>query len=234
MRHELQRDSDMGHGHFLNSTGRHGHFLNSTGRHWAFLKSTRKIRTPPSRAPLETSLYNILFDTRIYDYSFHRIPLTMYPRRHRQRQSNFALYLLAGQLLQVGLDRIPPVTLFSILGQVAIFLRLIPLKQGWPRIQDICISTDTILKGYDFKRLALAPFFHLDDWHLYYNMVSFLWKGLHLERRMGSAYFGYLLAVFSILTSLTTVGLGMAAAEVTSSSYYLHQCAAGFSGMYLG
>ena len=53
MRHEIQRDSDMGHGHFLNSTGRHGHFLNSTGRHWAFLKSTRKIWTPPSRAPVE-------------------------------------------------------------------------------------------------------------------------------------------------------------------------------------
>ena len=52
MRHEIQRDSDMAHGHFLNSTGRHGHFLNSTGRHWAFLKLTRKIRTPPSRAPI--------------------------------------------------------------------------------------------------------------------------------------------------------------------------------------
>ena len=52
MRHEIQRDSDMGHGHFLKPTGRHGHFLNSTGRHLAFLKSTRKIRTPPSRAPV--------------------------------------------------------------------------------------------------------------------------------------------------------------------------------------
>ena len=41
----------MGHGHFLNSTGRHEHFLNTTGRHWAFLKSTGKIGTPPSRAP---------------------------------------------------------------------------------------------------------------------------------------------------------------------------------------
>ena len=51
------RLSDMGHDHFLNSTGRqehflnstgrHEHFLNSTGRHWAFLNSTCKIRTPP-------------------------------------------------------------------------------------------------------------------------------------------------------------------------------------------
>ena len=50
MRHENLNDSDMGHGHFLNSTGRHEHFLNSTGRHEHFLKSTCKIRTPTSRA----------------------------------------------------------------------------------------------------------------------------------------------------------------------------------------
>ncbi len=28
-----------------------------------------------------------------------------------------------------------------------------------------------------------AAFFHADEWHLYYNMISFLWKGLTLERR---------------------------------------------------
>ena len=47
----------MGHGHFLNSTGRHEHFLNSTGRHWAFLKSTRKIRTP-RQGPLLSMVNN--------------------------------------------------------------------------------------------------------------------------------------------------------------------------------
>ena len=37
----------MGHGNFLNSTGRHEHVLNSTGRHaYYFLKSTCDIRTP--------------------------------------------------------------------------------------------------------------------------------------------------------------------------------------------
>ena len=40
----------MGHGHFLNSTGRHEYFLNSTGRHWAFIKSTRKSG-PPVKGP---------------------------------------------------------------------------------------------------------------------------------------------------------------------------------------
>ena len=52
----------MGHGHFLNSTGRHEYFLNSTGRHWAFLKSTRKIRTPPSRAPMTAVFLDIRQD----------------------------------------------------------------------------------------------------------------------------------------------------------------------------
>ena len=36
----------LGHGNFLNSTGRHEHFLNSTERHIDFLKSTCDIRTP--------------------------------------------------------------------------------------------------------------------------------------------------------------------------------------------
>ena len=34
MRHGLLRDSDIGNGNFLNSTGWHDHFLNSTGRHY--------------------------------------------------------------------------------------------------------------------------------------------------------------------------------------------------------
>ena len=151
-------------------------------------------------------------------------------RRH-QRQPGLPLILLASQLFQVGFDNIPPVTLVSILSQVALFLRLIPLGKGWSSINDICISSHRIIHQHDFKRLIMAPFFHLDDWHLYYNMVSFLWKGQHLERRMGSVYFAYLLAVFSVLTSFGTALLGLGATEFTGDHSYTHQCAAGFSGI---
>ena len=59
----------MGHGHFLNSTGRHDQFLNSTGRQKAFLKSTCKIKTPPppSRAPV-LLLHGWLCSPQCVDY----------------------------------------------------------------------------------------------------------------------------------------------------------------------
>ena len=43
-------------------------------------------------------------------------------RRRFGGRSNFPLALLAMQLLQFGLDRIPPVTLFSIVAQTLLFL----------------------------------------------------------------------------------------------------------------
>ena len=153
----------------------------------------------------------------------------MFPGR-RQRGGNFALYLLLGQMLQVGFDQIPPVTLVSILGQVALFLRLVPGKFRLPSITNTCISTAAILNQRDYKRLLLASFFHIDEWHLYYNMVSMLWKGVNLERRLGSGYFLYLILVFAVLTNTVTMGLGFAAQELTHNPYYVHQCSVGFSG----
>lgn len=162
------------------------------------------------------------------------------PRYHNRgyqpygQRQNLALLLLAGQLMQVGFNRIPPVTLVTILGQVAIFLKLIPLKYGWPSVGDICISSNYIIKSHDFKRLVTAAFFHLDDWHLYFNMVSFLWKGMKLEKKYGSPYFAYLLAVFTVLTNIVLVGLGVGAAEFLGTPSYKQQCAAGFSGKDFG
>ena len=70
------RLSDMGHDHFLNSTGRqehflnstgrHEHFLNSTGRHWAFLNSTCKISTP-RQGPQFYVTPNITNDRKSYE-----------------------------------------------------------------------------------------------------------------------------------------------------------------------
>lgn len=61
-------------------------------------------------------------------------------------------------------------------------------------------------------------------------MASFLWKGIQLERRLGTLYFAYLIAVFSVLTNIVMVGVNIAAAEVLSDDSYLVSCAAGFSG----
>ena len=49
-------------------------------------------------------------------------------------------------------------------------------------------------------RLLLSAFIHADDYHLYYNMLSLLYKGINLEREMGSPKFAQLVA-FSLVTA---------------------------------
>ena len=150
-------------------------------------------------------------------------------RPGRQRGSQMGVLLLAAQLFQVGFDRIPPVTLVTILGQVVTYLRLLDID--WPRVSDVCVSAAHVWMYGDWKRCLLAAFFHLDDWHLYYNMVSFLWKGLTLERYYGSVYFAFLIGVFSVLTNIVLVGLNVVVGQYWMKDMsYLMQCAAGFSG----
>jgi len=149
-------------------------------------------------------------------------------RRGGPSRISLPILLLGYQLMQAGFTHIPPVTLVTILTQVGIFLHLLPLRL--PSIQKICISPVSVWFYEDYTRLIFAPLFHVSDWHLYYNMVSLLWKGSRLERRFGSVYYGYLLTVLTLLTSVTLVGLGLAAERVTGDQDYLYTCAVGFSG----
>ena len=48
---------------------------------------------------------------------------------------------------------------------------------------DVVVSS---LASHPVQRLLLAAFFHMDEMHLVYNMISFLWKGVELEPAMGS------------------------------------------------
>ncbi|KAJ8280553.1 hypothetical protein GJAV_G00056190 [Gymnothorax javanicus] len=147
--------------------------------------------------------------------------------RNRQRGGNLGLLLLASQVFQMGLNDIPPVTLATLALNVYLFLApLAPLMQA-------CISVQT-LWGRDWRRLLLAPLHHADDWHLYYNMVSLLWKGSRLERRLGGAWFAYLLSVFSLLTGVVYILLEHWLAQLTNDPSYYMQCAVGFSGVLFG
>ncbi|ELT92325.1 hypothetical protein CAPTEDRAFT_180450 [Capitella teleta] len=146
-----------------------------------------------------------------------------------QRAPGLAIGLLVAQILHMGVDRVPPVTLGAIAAQVAIFLRLVKLPFG--DIHEVCVSSLNVWYRGDWKRLFLASFYHLDEWHLYFNMVSMLWKGVNLERRLGSAYFAYMVLVFSVLTNAILVGLGVIAEEILHDHSYISTCAAGFSGV---
>lgn len=147
-----------------------------------------------------------------------------------RRRGGLGLFLLATQIINIGIDNIPPVTLASVALQVAIFLGLGDLGRWFYSAQSVCINSFKVWYQSQWNVLILSALYHADDFHLYYNMVSFLWKGRILERKFKSVYFAYLLAVFTILTSIMYVGINMLLARISDESYLL-QCAVGFSGV---
>uniref|UniRef100_A0A672KJZ1 Peptidase S54 rhomboid domain-containing protein n=1 Tax=Sinocyclocheilus grahami TaxID=75366 RepID=A0A672KJZ1_SINGR len=148
--------------------------------------------------------------------------------RNRQRGSNLGLLLLASQVFQLGIDNIPPVTLATL--GLNVYLFLFPAK---PLLRT-CLSVREAYWYRDWSRLLLSPFHHADDMHLYFNMASLLWKGIKLERKLGGAWFAYLLSVFSLLTGLVYLLLETGLTHMTEDSSYSLQCAVGFSGVLFG
>ncbi|CAI5692773.1 unnamed protein product [Oreochromis niloticus] len=116
--------------------------------------------------------------------------------RNRQRGSQLGLLLLASQVFQLGLNNIPPITLAVLALNVYLYLfPAAPLFQA-------CVSVQQAYWLKDWRRLLLSPLHHADDWHLYFNMVSFLWK---------------------VLEALLT--------ELMQDQSYSMACAVGFSGV---
>lgn len=93
-----------------------------------------------------------------------------------------------------------------------------------------CVSVQQAYWLKDWRRLLLSPLHHADDWHLYFNMASFLMKGIRLERRLGGTWFLYLLSVFSLLTGLVYLALEATLTELMQDQSYSMECAVGFSG----
>jgi len=143
----------------------------------------------------------------------------------RGRIPELGLLLLGYQLLQnIGLTNIPPVTLASIIIQVSIYLNVVNV----PRM---CISGASVAQDKDWMRLLVPAIRHTHDIHLYYNMVSLAWKGLELERRLGSVKYLITLFLLTLMSSSFYVILAFIGAEVLEDVSLLHQCAIGFSGV---
>lgn len=124
-----------------------------------------------------------------------------------------------------------PVTL-GVLGlNVVAFLRPNVGRIHWPSVSSGCISLQKVYYQKQWDRIILAPFLHADSFHLYYNMASFMWKARTLEGHYGSGYFAYMVAVFSVLTSLVYLVLNWAIAEMFDTWSYVTTCAVGFSGV---
>ncbi|XP_063772095.1 rhomboid-related protein 4 isoform X3 [Pseudophryne corroboree] len=142
-----------------------------------------------------------------------------------RRGGNVGLMLLFFQILNFGLNNIPPVTL-AVLG-LNIYLFFNPYKP----LQYACISVHESYYHDDWQRLLLSPFHHADDWHLYFNMMSLLWKGTKLEQRLGSILFAIIVFVFSQLTGAVYLMVQLFLARYMDDPLYTLQCAVGFSGV---
>ncbi|NXJ78634.1 RHBL4 protein, partial [Trogon melanurus] len=145
--------------------------------------------------------------------------------QRRQGRVGAGLLLLLYQISQVGLQNIPAVTLGVL--ALNIFLFLTPLWQP----HEACLSVREGFHRRDWQRLLLAPFHHADDWHLYYNMVSMLWKGIMLEKKLKSVWFAYIIAVFSVLVGVVYMVLEFMLVKVLDDPSYEMNCAVGFSGV---
>ncbi|XP_056230326.1 rhomboid-related protein 4-like [Seriola aureovittata] len=152
-----------------------------------------------------------------------------------QRGFQLGLLLLVVQLFQEGLGNIPAVTL-AVLG-FNVYLYMFPAAP----LLKACVSLQHVYKYKEWRRLFLSPLHHVDDWHLYFNMVSLLWKGIKLEPSLGAAWFLYLLSVFFLLTGLVYLLLQALLTKLTEDSDPLlgfidvfshsNECAVGFSGV---
>ncbi|XP_054241661.1 rhomboid-related protein 4 [Indicator indicator] len=145
--------------------------------------------------------------------------------QRRQGRVNAGLLLLLYQISQIGLQNIPSVTLGVLVLNVFLFLN--PLKP----LSEVCISVNEGFHRRDWQRLLLSPVHHADDWHLYYNMVSMLWKGIMLERKLGSTWFAYIIVVFSVLVGVVYMVLEFMLVKILDDPSYEMNCAVGFSGV---
>lgn len=148
--------------------------------------------------------------------------------RRRQTRGGFGLLLLASQIMNIGPGRIPPVTLLTVAVNVIVYMKLIP---SLPSVHAACTSNNYVLVKRQWPRLFYSSFYHLDDMHLYFNMVSFIWKGMKLENKMKSKKFAIVICLFSLLTQVVMLAVNKVFAELLSDDQYLFTCAAGFSAV---
>ena len=156
----------------------------------------------------------------------------MFGRRRRgYGGGGIGLFLLAMQLHNFlsRNNRFFPVLMGVLALNVVVYLR--PDILQWPSVHNACISASKVWLGKKWQPLLYSAFTHANDYHLYYNMASFMWKAATLEQHFGSAYFLYMTSVFTALTGVIYVGIKMLLVEVLNDWSYMSTCAVGFSGV---
>jgi len=151
---------------------------------------------------------------------FFFIPSDMMNDRNRRRGAGPSpVLLMLGYKMWEFISNLPvkpPVTLSFLALNIATHLYPDLISQAIPRtktfwgwlgsgvssvdpVRDTCMISSVISHELYYggnyaimiHRLFMSAIVHADDWHLYYNMTSFMYKGVNLEMTLGSsAFFG--------------------------------------------
>lgn len=188
----------------------------------------------------------------------HLTTMRRYDNTRRNRDSSPILMYLFFQLYQQfsAMPVKPPVTIF-LLG-VNIWVHLFPTYLPFfigevGDIQRNClhpakimasfhqclIGTKSIFSsvtkrscdGFPLNRLLLSGVIHVNDMHLYYNMLSLSWKGVNLERTLGSYSFVLLVSYALFSSHLIAVFLSYILYEIDIMTSSYNTCAVGFSAV---
>ncbi|KAI8465161.1 MAG: hypothetical protein J3K34DRAFT_461543 [Monoraphidium minutum] len=155
------------------------------------------------------------------------------------------LLLLFAQLVQrvAQLEHKPPVTLALMAANAAVFFRDLmppPLRDLIPPLSRACLQPRAVLQGGQWSRLFWSAWMHADEYHLYYNLSSLLWKGARLEARLGPARFAALTAELLALSHGLVAAASYLLAEAVpeyrrararAPPMYLSTCMVGFSAV---
>mmetsp|Transcript_10668 Transcript_10668/g.21004 ORF Transcript_10668/g.21004 Transcript_10668/m.21004 type:complete len:306 (-) Transcript_10668:179-1096(-) len=144
-------------------------------------------------------------------------------RRGRRGGQDPVLMLLMLRLLQQvnELPVKPPVTLGLMGLQGWLFVNPPPY---FDRVSDVCMSAFHVLQRGEYHRVLASSLFHMDAYHLYYNMSSFLVKGVALEQRLGSPVMLAMTLALLIASNLIHLMLSVALDDWMT-------CSLGFSGV---
>jgi rhomboid domain-containing protein 1 len=164
-------------------------------------------------------------------------------RNNRSRQASPILISLGAQLFSIfqQSDYKPPITIFLIIINVFVHIAPYPYVLGFDlsNIGQNCIQPNKIIyallnrREVLANRIVLSSIIHADDVHLYYNMLSLCWKGINLEKDMGSGPF-LKLVVYSLLCShtlLVILAFLLDRLAFASNISGFHSCAVGFSAV---
>ncbi|CAH0475777.1 unnamed protein product [Peronospora belbahrii] len=140
-----------------------------------------------------------------------------------------AIALIVMLLRQVHqLEHKPPVTL----GLMVLMCGIHFQKNETPeRFVPYYLCPDQVIRKSDYMRIVISGLIHVDEWHLYHNMISFLWKGYNLESKLGSVRFLFTISYLLVLCHTLVVIVSLVLATRFQIPGPLYQCSVGFSGV---